>query len=87
MKLSVVIPVMNEEDNIKPLIEQVDIALKEIEYELILVDDGSSDKTINNIEQYALKNTKLLVFNRNYGQTSLKRKPLRQFGTEDRKIW
>lgn len=70
MKLSVVIPVMNEEDNIKPLIEQVDIALKDIDYELILVDDGSSDKTIENIEQYALLNTKLLIFNRNYGQTT-----------------
>lgn len=70
MKLSVVIPVMNEEDNIKPLIEQVDIALRDIDYELILVDDGSSDKTIENIEQYALLNTKLLIFNRNYGQTT-----------------
>lgn len=70
MKLSVVIPVMNEEDNIKPLIEQVDQALQEIDYELILVDDGSSDKTIDNIKTYALDNTKLLVFNRNYGQTT-----------------
>ncbi|TLP36917.1 glycosyltransferase family 2 protein [Arcobacter arenosus] len=70
MKLSVVIPVMDEEDNIKPLIEQVDVALKDIEYELILVDDGSSDRTIEFIEKYALKNTKLLEFNRNYGQTT-----------------
>ncbi len=70
MKLSVVIPVMDEEDNIQPLIEQVDVALKDIEYELILVDDGSSDRTIELIEKYALKNTKLLEFNRNYGQTT-----------------
>jgi len=70
MKLSVVIPVMDEEDNIQPLIEQVDVALKDIEYELILVDDGSSDRTIELIEKYALANTKLLEFNRNYGQTT-----------------
>jgi len=70
MKLSVVIPIMNEEDNIQPLIEQVDHALKDISYELILVDDGSSDKTIENIKTYALDNTKLLIFNRNYGQTT-----------------
>jgi len=70
MKLSVVIPIMNEEDNIQPLIKEVDNALKDIEYELILVDDGSSDKTIVNIKTYALDNTKLLVFNRNYGQTT-----------------
>lgn len=70
MKLSVVIPVMNEEDNIKPMIECVDAALKDISYELILVDDGSTDNTISEIKKYALDNTKLLVFNRNYGQTT-----------------
>jgi len=69
MHLSVVIPVMNEQDNIKPLINQIDTALKDIDYELILVDDGSTDKTIENVETFALNNTKLLVFNRNYGQT------------------
>jgi glycosyltransferase involved in cell wall biosynthesis len=70
MKLSVVIPIMNEEENIQPLIKEVDNALKDIEYELILIDDGSSDKTITNIKTYALENTKLLIFNRNYGQTT-----------------
>lgn len=70
MKLSVVIPIMDEEENIKPLIEQVDAALKDIEYELILVDDGSTDKTIEKIKEHALDNTKVLVFNRNYGQTT-----------------
>ncbi len=70
MKLSVVIPIMNEEESIQPLIEQVHTALKDIDYELILVDDGSSDKTIENIKTYALDNTILLIFNRNYGQTT-----------------
>lgn len=70
MTLSVVIPVMNEEDNIEILIEKIDIALNHIEYELILVDDGSSDNTISNIKKYANHHTKLLVFNRNYGQTT-----------------
>ncbi len=70
MKLSVVIPIMDEEENIQPLIKEVDNALKDIEYELILIDDGSSDNTITNIKTYALENTKLLIFNRNYGQTT-----------------
>lgn len=70
MILSVVIPVMNEEDNIKPLIEKIDEALNGIDYELILVDDGSSDKTIHNIKTFANDHTKLLIFNRNYGQTT-----------------
>jgi glycosyltransferase involved in cell wall biosynthesis len=70
MKLSVVIPVMDEEKNIEPLIRQVDAALVDIEYELILVDDGSTDTTIEMIKTHALENTKLLIFNRNYGQTT-----------------
>ena len=69
-KLSLVIPIMNEEDNIKPLLDAVYSALENIDYEVILVDDGSSDKTIENVKKYANERTKLLVFNRNYGQTT-----------------
>ena len=71
MKLSVVIPVMNERDNIEPLLESVYEALDEhIEYELILVDDGSSDDTVAEASRLARENTKIVVFNRNYGQTT-----------------
>jgi glycosyltransferase involved in cell wall biosynthesis len=70
MKLSVVVPVMNEEDNIAPLLSAVYEALKSIDYELILVDDGSSDRTIENIKALANDRTRLLIFNRNYGQTT-----------------
>src|SRR5690606_17084840 len=45
IELSLVIPVMNEEDNIKPLLEAVKAALSGLEYEVILVDDGSTDST------------------------------------------
>lgn len=70
MKLSLVIPVMNEEDNIKPLLDAVYSALKDIDYEVILVDDGSSDKTVERIKEYANDRTRLIVLNRNYGQTT-----------------
>ena len=71
MKLSVIIPVMNERDNIEPLLESVYKALDgHIEYELILVDDGSSDDTVAQVAKLAKKNTKIIVFNRNYGQTT-----------------
>jgi glycosyltransferase involved in cell wall biosynthesis len=70
MKLSVVIPVMNEEDNIAPLFEAVRVALKDIDYELIMVDDGSSDKTVEKMKELADERTKILVFNRNFGQTT-----------------
>ncbi len=60
---------MNEEENIKPLFEKVREALKDIDYELILVDDGSSDKTVQKIRDNLDERTKLIIFTRNYGQT------------------
>jgi len=70
MKLSVVVPLMNEEDNIKFLIEKVDEALKNFDYELILVDDGSTDSTVEEIKKHMNDKTKLVILNKNYGQTS-----------------
>ena len=70
MKISVVVPLMNEEENIKYLIEEVDKALKDYDYELILVDDGSTDNTVEEIKKHMNEKTKLVVLNRNYGQTS-----------------
>ncbi len=70
MKLSVVIPMMNEEDNVKPLFEAVRKALHGIDYELILVDDGSTDRTVELMKEEADERTKIIVFNRNFGQTT-----------------
>ena len=70
MKLSVVVPLMNEEDNVKFLIEEIEKALKNYDYELILVDDGSTDNTVKEIKKYMNNKTKLVILNRNYGQTS-----------------
>jgi glycosyltransferase involved in cell wall biosynthesis len=70
MLLSVVIPVMNEQGNIAPLTERIAEALAEVEHEVIFVDDGSIDGTVKEIEQYARPNTRVLVLNRNYGQTT-----------------
>lgn len=70
MKLSVVIPVMNEADNIRPLFEALSGALASIEHEIILVDDGSTDSTVAEITRLAPKNARLVVLNKNYGQTT-----------------
>lgn len=70
MKLSVVIPVMNEEDNIDPLFKALREALKGVDFELIFVDDGSTDNTVQKIKDNADEKTVLIVFNRNFGQTT-----------------
>jgi len=70
MKLSVVVTVYNEEDNVIPLCEKEYEALEGIDYELILVDDGSTDKTVENAKSIANERTKLLVFNKNHGQST-----------------
>lgn len=67
--LSIVIPVYNEEQNIKPLLQNLIPVIKSYHYEIVLVDDGSSDKTVDIIKKEAEKtpNIKLLVFQRNFG--------------------
>jgi glycosyltransferase involved in cell wall biosynthesis len=70
MKISLVITLLNEEDNVKPLLTNIKEALQGIDYEVILVDDGSTDKTVMNIRQYADERVKLVVLYRNYGQTT-----------------
>lgn len=68
--LSVVITVYNEEDNIQPLLQATYAALAGMDYEVILVEDGSSDRTVAEVKKYANTRTKLLIFNRNQGQTT-----------------
>jgi glycosyltransferase involved in cell wall biosynthesis len=70
IEISVVVPIYNEEDNIQPLLEKVNEALVGRSFELILVDDGSRDKTPERVIQFGGPEVKLLVLNRNYGQTT-----------------
>ena len=70
MKISVVIPLMNEEDNSKPLFESIRNAMDGYDYEIIAVDDGSSDNTVERIKELLDDKTKLIVLNRNYGQST-----------------
>ena len=70
--ISIVIPVLNEERNIINLITEIKKNLeKKIKYEIIIVDDGSSDNTHNVLLKYFKKNKKVLVFKhkKNYGQS------------------
>ena len=49
VKLSVVIPLYNEEENVAPLVEEVGAALEGQDFELVLVDDGSGDATVSRV--------------------------------------
>ena len=69
-KLSVVVPIFNEEPNILELNGRLTKALATIEnYEVIFVDDGSKDKTLSLIKKLSAENEKIkyLSFSRNFG--------------------
>jgi glycosyltransferase involved in cell wall biosynthesis len=72
--VSIVIPVYNEEESIEELISKIDEMTREFRYscEIILVDDGSSDRTWELIEKLKQSNDNLraIKFRRNYGQTN-----------------
>ena len=75
MKISIIIPVYNEQDSIKPLIKQLNGIQKEMQgnkIEIIFVDDGSDDNTnpILNTEILKHPTIKLICLSRNFGQTA-----------------
>ncbi len=72
-KVSVVIPAYNEQDNIPILYEKLKRVLESMpyDYEIIFVNDGSSDATLEKMMDIALKDPKVTVIDlaRNFGQT------------------
>ncbi len=74
MDLSIVVPIYNEVDNLRPLCERVHAVLAPTDwsYELILIDDGSQDGSSELLaELHAEDDTlKVLRFRRNFGQTA-----------------
>jgi glycosyltransferase involved in cell wall biosynthesis len=69
-ELSLIIPVMNEEENIPHLLSAVRTAFQEISYEVVLVDDGSTDQTKKKILEHADAVTVLVELRGNYGQST-----------------
>ena len=71
-KLSIIVTVYNEEDNIKSMIANISKAMlpAKTEYEVIFVDDGSIDNTANVIRDNIAKNVTLIELKRNFGQTA-----------------
>lgn len=69
-ELSLVVCVYNEEQNIKPMSEQIKAALKDFDYEVLFVDDGSTDTTRDEIKAINDEHFVLVELKRNYGQSS-----------------
>src|SRR5438105_14485727 len=72
--ISVVVPVMNEEQSIKPLFEKLSTQLNSLgqNYEVIFVDDGSTDKTFVELRKLYDEHpgiVRLIRFRRNFGKT------------------
>jgi glycosyltransferase involved in cell wall biosynthesis len=72
--LSVIVPVYNEEESLPRLLSELHAALRAtgMSYELLLVDDGSSDQSFRLLREVAETDPTLVViqFRRNFGQTA-----------------
>ncbi len=75
MKLSLIIPVYNEEGNLFALFDAVEAAMNGLQrpWEVVFVDDGSEDKSLSILQELVKKDpghVSVVVFRRNYGQTA-----------------
>lgn len=74
MKISLVVPCYNEEENVERLFEEIDAVIEshDLDAEVILVDDGSTDRTRILISERANLDAryKAVLFRRNFGQTA-----------------
>jgi glycosyltransferase involved in cell wall biosynthesis len=72
-EISVVVPVLNEQDNIGPLYQQMSAVLSgKYEYEIIFVDDGSSDQSLEVLTSFQKQDARVRIisFRKNFGQTA-----------------
>jgi polyisoprenyl-phosphate glycosyltransferase len=72
MKISIILPVLNEEGNIRPIYEKIHDVFSQIDYDyelLFIVDGDSTDRSEEFINDIILidKNVRLVVFTRNFG--------------------
>ncbi len=69
MHLSVVITILNELDNIRPLLAQVHAALEGYDYEVVYVDDGSTDGSVRLLKSLEDPHLVVVELRKNYGQS------------------
>jgi len=66
--VSVIVPLFNEEENVSILQSELNTALGEIDHEIIFVDDGSVDRTVERI--VSAPNIRVIRFEKNTGQSA-----------------
>jgi len=64
-KLSVIIPTYNEEERIVKTLKEVEKTFAGMDYEIVVVDDGSTDKTWNKVFSYAENNDRVKLIGKN----------------------
>lgn len=72
LDLSIVIPIYNEEGNVTPLIESLVKNCKRISYEILAIDDGSTDLTLQELKKLSssVSQLRVLPLKKNFGQTA-----------------
>jgi glycosyltransferase involved in cell wall biosynthesis len=74
IEISVVVPIRDERENLRPLVENITAVMNPTgrTYELIFVDDGSSDGSEESLKELAREHSqvRLVMFRRNFGQTA-----------------
>lgn len=72
--VSILLPIYNERDNLRPLLDEIEAAMEPTgdAFEVIAVDDGSSDGSAELLRELAAKRRflKVILFRRNSGQTA-----------------
>ena len=69
MKISIIIPVYNTEEYLRPCLDSI-LSQSFTDYEVLLIDDGSSDESGRICDAYAQKDSRILVFHKENGGVS-----------------
>ena len=64
LELAIILPTLNERDNLAPLVERIESALTGVGWEVLVVDDNSSDGTAEEARRLAKNDNRVRVIQR-----------------------